>query len=679
MASFAKLKETAIARQQQEYDAATGKFVASKRKLGAKESELSAVDSFMCAGIDYKGQSQCAYQMNGGGLEGNASFDPGRIFGVLSCEVGVTAGATRSDKVLIIAQRGPSQIESSAGILEIDYPIMLNCLRGARWEGVAKVDLFVGVSAKFSVGTGEDAATETSWGPEAEEADEVDEVDEGMGFETASLGFEAEAKAGFASEASYTYENFYAEDLCPLPFDSKVETREALGVILDAGDAQTVVKKSACDFINKNPAWFEAVRYQGRVWGTISPGDVSKVLSAGLAKSAKSGISKKAKRQAKAFVSFLSSHPSIPTSIRVSTHTGAGSAGLVAEAGVSASASTGKVLGAGASASASAKVSADALKIEGSYKSANVRYQAAYPAPHEALVNSYVIMTQDSKITYKQIEFSPLTVKAEASVSAGASLGALGGDIGREYSEEGEVEKEVFEKQTLLNRMTYTTSTVFWHSSDTASLTARTLPGTGVSFGGSFELDNLLKFYQDYTYDSSSINPFYSPSIQKYFTVVAASLNVGLDDLIKFFTEMPNGLLYDLKMANGVEVVLLEAGFAVDATPITLKKTVSGKNTLIELASDTAGKILNLKPKKVQSIRARFRIQDTSNDDSDGFSLGFKFFGTGIGIKLKNVEQAGSEGIVDLATVWIDKSLDSEFDPASSYERGVPQVALLCQ
>ena len=74
----------------------------------------------------------------------------------------------------------------------------------------------------------------------------------------------------------------------------------------------------------------------------------------------------------------------------------------------------------------------------------------------------------------------------------------------------------------------------------------------------------------------------------------------------------------------------------------------------------------------------RYRIQDTTNDDSDAFRLGFKFFGTGMGIALKKVDQAGSEGIADLATVWIDQSL-AAIVGNSAYEIGVPPVALICQ
>ena len=56
--------------------------------------------------------------------------------------------------------------------------------------------------------------------------------------------------------------------------------------------------------------------------------------------------------------------------------------------------------------------------------------------------------------------------------------------------------------------------------------------------------------------------------------------------------------------------------------------------------------------------------------------------GTGAKIELKGLEQAGSEGIIDLHTAWFDDTgniIDSSLLPQQHYENGVPQVALFCQ
>jgi len=672
MTNFTKLKENAVARQQQKFNSDTGKFEASNRKLTKAELGVSTVDSFLCAGLDFKGQSQCAYQDHGGGLELSASFDPGRIFGIFSSELEVSAGATRSNKLLIIAQRGPNQIDSVNGTLELDYPITINCLNGARWEGKVAAELFVGVKVGFSVGTDEAAKTEKSWEADDGGDDSEEGGDEGLKLESLSLGFEAEAKAGFAAEAGYSYDNFYAEDLCPLPFDSYGESREALGAILNEGDVKAIVCKTACDFINNHSVYFGNIDYHGYLWNA-TPSEITNKLNAGY----NAVTSNKIKRQAKALISFLNvwidpkKKPHVPTSILISTHTGTGSAGLKASAGVSAKASAVVV-----SSEASAEVSAEALKIEGSYKSSNVRYQATYPAPHvkfdgTILENSLVIMTQDTKITYKQIEFTPLTVKAEASVKTS-------------FSEHGlEAEKELIEGITLLNRMTYTSFTVFWHSSNNASKTAvkgkstfdvNALSGTGISFGGSFEAENLTKFYESYNIHTKT---WKSSADAIYFNSVAKSINVTLDNLITFFNGFDNEYINDLIGANNVETVLLEASFAINSPAINLVRTGEGDKSSVGLSTDTAEK-LSKSARTLQAIRMRYRIQDTTNDDSDAFRLGFKFFGTGMGIALKKVDQAGSEGIADLATVWIDQSL-AAIVGNSAYEIGVPPVALICQ
>ena len=674
MTNFAKLKENAVARQQQKFNPSTGMFEAGKKKLTKAELGISVVDSFLCAGLDFKGQSQCAYQDHGGGLELSASFDPGRLFGIFSTELEVSAGATRSNKLLIIAQRGPNQIDSVNGTLELDYPITINCLNGARWEGKVAAELFVGVKVGFSVGTDEAAKTEKSW--EADDSDDESEGDEGgdegLKLESLSLGFEAEAKAGFAAEAGYSYDNFYAEDLCPLPFDSYGDSRQALGAILNEGDVKAIVCKTACDFINNHSVNFGNIDYHGYIWNA-TPTEITDKLKAGY----KSVSSNKIKRQAKALIGFLSvwidpkKKPHVPTSILISTHTGTGSAGLTASAGVSAKASAIVVSG-----EASAEVSAEALKIEGSYKSSNVRYQATYPAPHVTfdgtiLEDSLVVMTQDTKITYKQIEFTPLTVKAEASVKTSFSKHGV------------EAEKELIEGITLLNRMTYTSFIVFWHSSNNTFKTAvkgkstfdvNALSGTGISFGGSFEAENLTKFYESYdTYTKT----WKSSADAIYFNSVAKSINITLDNLITFFNGFDNRYISDLIGANNVETVLLEASFAINSPTITLVRTGEGSKSSVGLSTDTAEK-LSASARTLQAIRMRYRIQDTSNDDGDAFRLGFKFFGTGMGIALKKVDQAGSEGIADLATVWIDQSLVA-IAGNSAYEIGVPPVALICQ
>jgi len=669
-----KLKENALPLQQK-------KLNGQEVTLSDAQLEKLALNHFLSAGIDFKGQLQSAYQDSGGGLEVNASFDPGRIFGVLSTEVGVTAGATRSNKMLIIAQRGPNQIHCSKGPVTIDNPLMINCLKGVRWEGKVSADLFIGVAVDFSVGSDQGPQTQTSWNAEDSPADSSS----GFDLESMGLGIKAEAKAGFAAEAGYTYEHFYAEDLSPLPFQEIADVRDALQIILNEGEVKAIVKKSACKFlgISYQKSWWEGGRH-------VSSKKICDQLATISQPRGKA-------RKAKALMSFLScwadvgSKPKIPTSILISTHTGDGSAGLKTTASFSASVVV---------ASASAEATAEALKIEGKYKSSKVRYQAVYPAPYDNRDECYLVMTQDTKITYKQIDFSPLTVGLEVSISTPIISKEI--DLGEDISE-----IELIKKYPLHNSMSYTTCTVFWDSSPNTSnlpksFEVNALEGTGISFGQSVEFDSLIALRMGYYDEGSGIE--WGQKAGKFGNNLAQSLNITLDELRRFLDKMEQSFLSDLKGQCPTKSILLESSFSTKSVSVTLVSNGSGTNKVIGLSSDTTKQLLKSfkLTRKLESIRMRYRLQDLSNDDSDGFSLGFKIFGTGVGIKLKNVDQSGSEGIVDLHTEWMDNSLvkvttkAKEFDgsgkmtkfsgsgiateqSADAYEKAVPPVALLCQ
>ena len=143
--------------------------------------------------------------------------------------------------------------------------------------------------------------------------------------------------------------------------------------------------------------------------------------------------------------------------------------------------------------------------------------------------------------------------------------------------------------------------------------------------------------------------------------------------------------------------VLIEASFAVSAgmtVPVQVERSAvwddefdddpSLVNT-VRLGPDLLKTYSQLRSVQtgsaLQAMRLRFRIQDADSNDSSGFNLGFKLFGQGGGVSLQTVDRAGSEGIVDLATVWMDPRIEalSRKDPAGVYEDAVPPVVLFCQ
>ena len=80
----------------------------------------------------------------------------------------------------------------------------------------------------------------------------------------------------------------------------------------------------------------------------------------------------------------------------------------------------------------------------------------------------------------------------------------------------------------------------------------------------------------------------------------------------------------------------------------------------------------SLRKSALQSIRIRYRLRDTHNNDSSLFKLGFKIAGTGFGFDFESVDRAGNEGIVDLATIWTGSRTYSDDDT-------VPASILFCQ
>lgn len=666
---FTRLHKRALIEHSKSYDKETGGFSSPKKAppvtLTPAERTQEAVNFFLSAGLDYKGQSQCCFETKGGGLQIDVSIDPAQIFfGFFKTEISLSAGVTRSKEAMIVAQRGPFAIAD----LKAPRPIMLNCLIGAHWEGMVSAGVEIAVGIKYSIGVGDsEGNVEKSWEP-----------DDDNKLELESIGFKAEAKAGLEVEAGSNYENFYAEDVCPLSYDTIADARRVLGELFTAGSYKAIVKKDACDFINANILYFKKIKYEGLIWGHISSKDIIKVLANGLSQKALPPA--KITLQALAFIDSLQcwaedgSKPFIPTCIRISTHKANAKAGLVASAKVSAQAIV---------ASVDVGVSAEALTISGQYKNSTVRYQTVYPAAYRDLKKVYLVMTQDCKLVYKQIDFTTASIKGE--VSATVAMSSKGFELEGKL---GEVE--------LLNTMSYIATTVFWATSGELPSLAKkqkqvkkyqgeALAGTGISIGGSFQVESLKKFYGYYDKGSKEWS-----GGEKYFTALAKSLSVTLDELIMFFNRMDDMykandghgafvFLNELANANGVQALLLEASFRVENFAFTAQSTVEGENKIVELDPKTAKQLLALPgQRKLEAIRMRYRIQDTFNGDGSGFSLGFKQAGTGAGIKLKKVDRAGSEGIVDLCTIWLAPDLVS-LDSDTAYEQAVPPVALFCQ
>ena len=696
--NYEQLRTEALKANKEVFDKATGKMV--ERAFSESEALQATVEYFLRGGLDYKGQFQSCYETKGGGLQIDFNVDPGKLFsyGCLSTELDVSVSGTRSKEIILVAQRGPSQLQYDGTTLTVPQPIMINCLSGVHWEGAAKVGIDVSVGIKYEIGSSGEKLEHSFEKPKSQGVGDLK-----LELEYQGVGFTAEAKAGAAAEAGYTYENFYAIDVCPIPFETELRITKVSKMLADLFTAKSykaLIKMRACDFANTHFG-FEKINYEGRIYGHTNTATICKSLAKGI--SVRRFSQDSATIEAQSIIDSLqcwadeNAQPKVLTSAFISSHKAEGKAGLYAKAELSARAG---ILSSGASAKA------EGPTIGGEYKKSTVRYQAAYSAPlksfHEDKFydNSYVVMTQDTKIVYSKLEFTACHLAAEASASlvTGTSIG-----VNTENNKKLD-DALTFGKKEFLNRITYTTVTVFWHMhyptraieiaqqrqsskhKQRFEIKNISLQGTGVSLGGSFIIENLLKFYEAYDSNKKAI---INKRKKKSFTTLAKSIGLSLDDLIKFLTDpFTEILLTDLKEANNIEVVLIESSFPVDQTNITMIHSVNGNKELTELAPDTAKKITEKYEKSPykspEVVRLRYRMQDMSNRDSDLFKLGgFKVDAGGVsfggGITLKKVDRAGSEAIVDLHAVWFDDVANSRGDQTINYENGVPQVALFCQ
>jgi hypothetical protein len=439
------------------------------REPSSEEINRIAVDYFLSAGLDYKGQNQCCYQAFGGGSKFDIEIDPARLAsGVFSTNIALSAEASVLKKTLMIAQVGPSSI----GNLVVPSPLMINCLEGYLFQGGVSAEIFAGVS-----------------------------VDAGISFDLAVAGrdasssIEAGASAGIQVSGSLSGNHFYAEDLQPIPFKSRDvdgdRIRDTLAKLMAAPNWKAYLKIQACDFINSNPPGWRHIEYETTNWVLWTSHESTDRICRNL----EEGISRNPRHPKLSVAKILLQNlryyqegikPSILTSLQMSSHEANGGAGLTASANAKANA-----LGL-LSISVDAKV--DALSVTGSYKPINIRFQTAYPAFNDRLSvtassesQDFVVMTQDTRILYEQYKFVP------ASLEVVAAIGEHKKDFTREVG------------VAELNRMTYITTTVFWNSKERVHpylnntnkstgvyrFKANSLKGTGISFGGSFLFSDL--------------------------------------------------------------------------------------------------------------------------------------------------------------------------------------------
>lgn len=167
------------------------------------------------------------------------------------------------------------------------------------------------------------------------------------------------------------------------------------------------------------------------------------------------------------------------------------------------------------------------------------------------------------------------------------------------------------------------------------------------------------------------------------FSAVATALQVTPGEVAQFFRDVQ--VMNSLRSGdeNHVRVTgfILEASFTVPGfNTVSVKRYDQGANYRVEINEQSAIDLFEAAKtrKTLQSIALRYRIQDHQSNASNPFPLGFTIMGQGISVALKQIDESGSSGMVDLAKVWFDASLARTHaqTPAAAYEPAVPAVAL---
>lgn len=651
-------------------------------------SDAEIFDYFMKVGAEFKGQLQSCYDINGKGVEGNIAIDPGQIMlPGTTCSVEVSAKATSSKAMLLTMTAHPRQ--------DNDKPMSFATLLGA----YRTLDVSIAAEVGFAA-------------PEV-----LPEIPDGLA-EIAS--WELEAKATARAEAKYSGEYMQVSDPAPRFYkQDQVRTllKEDFAQVRSGQTSKAKAKQAACAFCNQNRQYFGEASYDSFFGGHIGSSKLIKQVERGVmaiyAKALKERRQPNASESAlistaHAHISdlqpFLESFPFREyCSLRIWGHRGEASAGISAEAKFEAKMEVGgaqqfgesmtgveldddtevetsidEQISAGVSVGASAK--ATLVQVGGSIKKTIYRYQSlTYLNGPIRDSKRQLVMTQDTTITYKQALLDALKLEVEVEGSAHHGEHGVEGGVGAELQPAWANKK--------YNAMSYVSGVAYWFSDGDTPVLHEV--GSGYSLGQSCSLPNILALG---TYNASGAMTLKTDAAtEAYCQALGRRLGVEGKD-VKFFLEngglmMCEALSFDPNLEP--DAVLIEASFS--ARPALKWRKVRGTNT--KQIDDFRGAMIEAgkgsRATALEAIRLRYRIADSANRDETKFKLGFKLLGNGAGIALSSVDRAGSEGVVDLTSVWFNKL--KEFNKVKArneegwlpvteaYERAVPPVALLSQ
>lgn len=374
-----------------------------------------------------------------------------------------------------------------------------------------------------------------------------------------------------------------------------------------------------------------------------------------------------------------------PCSLRIISDSEGGEARAFATAGA-------EVKLPGASAELAAEISAG---ISGGSKTATARFQTSCLAVKKGAPNdppTRIYTTYDTSIRYSHLIFDrKLQVAAK-----GAVLGK-----GGEWTPEDLNRQKETPLCNSLNRMRYRCAVAVWTPPEWSTWGAPTevepFSGSGVVFGESVSVENLRGVYtrldEDYTF----------PPDIKYLVVIAKTLHVDVSVLVDFLNKAEVRSVIEGHSMGTVEgskekisvrrssSLFIEAAFKVPSAlteSVRLQcgeRNVAGRR-MITLQDDMAAPFFravenadHLLRNFPDSLRLRYRRTDFDEKSRTLFPLGFNIAGTSFGLKLENVEKAGSDAIVELVSWYPTSAAGSNPSQRDAYEAAVPPAVLFAQ
>ena len=386
-------------------------------KLAKEKGDTSIGEYFIKDGLDYKGQEQHAYTLNGYGAGVEVKIDPGKLI-YMSAAIGLSGEVTRSEEVMLVSSVGPAVARYEApgsGLKEevMHRPITLACMQGVMWEGKA--------AASFEIGVGFEAeACVKSSGKSAESKGTfADEEEEDGSFNAEVLGAKFEAFAGLKASVSYTYTNIALEDMSPSFFGpdivgaGKADLKKEAEDIMTNGSRKVILREGAVAFMNTHKDIFGAQKTSSWLFFDRSSKDITKALGACWKQSKMRTFRDVAIRAvADNWVAKLQPYNGGVTqrglcTLALSSHAPEGKAGL--EASFQATAGLGILAGAEVSGAVKGP------SVAGSGKWSSYRFQNYWPIDGGDALYMY---TQETKINYWQIDLTLIGI--EGKFAAGA-------------------------------------------------------------------------------------------------------------------------------------------------------------------------------------------------------------------------------------------------------------------